>query len=73
MGDYRYFLSTSFGGEHEVSRTVWIEQERLCGFRPKLSSQDPRYMDTLATGGFGNGTVSGRLSRLPDNVEGPPS
>ena len=40
----------------EVTRQKWIEAERAAGFRPKMSGDDPRYMDTMATGGFSSST-----------------
>lgn len=61
---YRYFLSAKLGSE-TVEREVTLEEfcraERASGFRPKMSSSDPRYMTTPATGGFGiSGGMSGR-------------
>lgn len=57
-----YFLSVTLAGE-KIEREVTLEEfckaERAAGFRPKLSSSDPRYMTTPATGGFsGNGSAA---------------
>lgn len=46
----------------KVTKAEWIKAERAAGFRPKMSSDDPAYMDTYATGGFGNGQISGALT-----------
>lgn len=43
----------------KVTKEAWIAAERRAGFRPKLWSGDPAYMTTYATGGFGNGQISG--------------
>ena len=60
----KYFLSVQLLGE-KLEREVTLEQfcsaERGAGFRPKMSSTDPRYMSTPATGGFSDGTTSGRI------------
>lgn len=46
-----------------VSKEDWIKAERAAGFRPKLPSDDPRYMKVCATGGFGgSGGISGGIS-----------
>lgn len=56
----RFFLKASFNKEWtEVTRAEWIRAERVAGFRPKMSSWEPNYNDTLATGGFSGGNVSG--------------
>jgi hypothetical protein len=47
-----------------VSKEDWILAERSAGFRPKMSSDNPRYMSTCATGGFGSsGGTRGRIVR----------
>lgn len=53
----------------KVTKEEWIKAERRAGFRPKLSSDDPRYMTTCATGGFGDGSISGTTT----NDETPPT
>jgi len=45
----------------EVTKEKWIKAERVAGFRPKMSSDQPGYMDTCATGGFSGGGTSGRI------------
>lgn len=35
-----------------VSKADWIKAERAAGFRPKLPSDHPSYMNVCATGGF---------------------
>ena len=62
---YKYFLRVTLAGE-KIKREVSIEEfckaERAAGFRPKLSSCDPKYMTTPATGGFSaGGSVSGSV------------
>jgi hypothetical protein len=59
----RYELSgTWIGAEwREVSKKEWIQAERSAGFRPKMSSDHPDYMNTCATGGFSNGSIRGRI------------
>ena len=54
----RYFLKTGPQEDfQEVSVEDFCRAERAAGFRPKLSSLDPRYWVTPATGGFsGSGT-----------------
>lgn len=45
-----------------VTKEVWITVERSAGFRPKgISSTDPAFMTTCATGGFGSGSISGTI------------
>ena len=47
----------------KVSKEDWIKAERASGFRPKLSSDDPRYMTVCATGGFSSsGGMSGSIT-----------
>ncbi len=70
MNNHRYFLSATIGGE-EIEREVTIEEfckaERAAGFWPKLPSNDPAYMTTPATGGFGNSNgISGRTEYVHD-------
>lgn len=60
MGD-RYFLKLDGCRETEVTRSEFIKYERRAGFQPKMSSDDPHYMDTLATSGFGANGVRGRI------------
>lgn len=44
----------------EVTRAEWIGAERAAGFQPKgISSGDPAYHTTCATGSFGTMKVSG--------------
>lgn len=61
-----YFLSSTIAGEKfekEVSLEEFCRAECAAGFRPKMPSDDPRYMTTPATGGFSNGCgISGRTS-----------
>lgn len=54
----------------KVSKADWIRAERGAGFRPKLWSGDPEYMNTYATGGFFGSAVEGTLRRVGD---APPS
>ena len=63
----RYFLSAKLGAEvieREVSLEEFCKAERAAGFRPKLWSGDPAYMTTPATGGFSNGSMSGRVEYI---------
>ncbi len=66
-----YFLSVTLAGE-KIEREVTLEKfckaERAAGFRPKLPSSDPRYMTTLATGGFSGNGVSGRVKYTPEHA-----
>ncbi len=66
-----YFLSVTLAGE-KIEREVTLEEfckaERAAGFRPKLPSSDPRYMTTLATGGFSGNGVSGRVKYTPEHA-----
>jgi len=62
----RYELKTDFTDWIEVSKFEWIRAERAAGFRPKISSTDPHYMQTCATGGFSSsGGISGRIRYEP--------
>lgn len=45
----------------EVSKSDWIKAERGAGFRPKMSSDDPNWWDTCATGGFSANSIEGRI------------
>ena len=67
---YKYFLSVKLGEEtieREVSKEEFCRAERAAGFRPKISSDDPRYMTTCATGGFSSsGGISGYVRYTPD-------
>jgi len=50
-----YFLSSTLAGEKfekEVSLEEYCRAERNAGFKPKMSSDNPKYMTTPATGGF---------------------
>ena len=67
---YKYFLSVTLGGE-KIEREVTLEEfckaERAAGFRPKMWSGHPKYMTTVATGGFsGSGGVSGSIMYIQD-------
>jgi hypothetical protein len=56
----RHFLKGDFSDRwEEVNKEKWIKAERAAGFRPKMASVDPRYMDTYATGGFAGNGVRG--------------
>jgi hypothetical protein len=61
----KYYIRLGEGEYREVPRAEWISAERSAersaGFRPKLSSTDPRYNDTCATGGFSGNGISGRI------------
>lgn len=59
----RHFLKASFLKKwEEVPKEVWIAAERAAGFRPKMASDDPRYMTTYATAGFGTELISGCIT-----------
>ena len=61
----KYFLKADWQTDWtEVTKQEWIKAERAAGFRPKMSSDDPRYMDTCATGGFSSGNTSGKIEYL---------
>jgi hypothetical protein len=60
-----YFLSCTVAGEEiekEVSLEEFCKAERAAGFQPKMTSDNPLYMFTPATGGFGGNGISGRIS-----------
>lgn len=58
----RHFLKADFADNWtEVSKEAWIKAERAAGFRPKMSSSNPRYMETYATGSFSGNGISGCL------------
>lgn len=61
----KYFLSSTIAGEKfekEVSIEEFCRAERVGGFRPKMSSDNPLYMITPATGGFSSSYgISGRV------------
>jgi len=58
----RYYLKADWQEDwQEVSKEKWIQAERNAGFRPKYSSDDPRYMTTCATSGFGGNGISGKI------------
>ena len=67
----RYFLSATLAGEkveREVSLKEFCAAERAAGFRPKMSSSDPAYMTTPATGGFSTSNgISGRTEYVKEN------
>jgi hypothetical protein len=44
-----------------VSPEDFCRAERVAVFRPKLATDDPRYMTTPATGGFTGGGIQGRV------------
>ena len=56
MKKTKFFLSHPQLGEKQVTKEEYIKAERAAGFRPKMSSDDPRYMTTIATAGFGSGS-----------------
>ena len=62
---YKYFLGIRLGEEtieREVTLEAFCQAERAAGFQPKMSSDDPRYMTTPATGGFtGTQGITGRV------------
>jgi hypothetical protein len=68
----KYFLKAFFQEQfQEVTKQEWIKAERRAGFRPKMASTDPGYMDTCATGGFSNGSITGRIEYIrciPDKI-----
>lgn len=48
-------------GWRRVTKEEWIHAERSAGFRPKMSSTDPRYWTTCATAQFSSSdSYSGR-------------
>ncbi len=58
----RYFLKADFNQDWaEVTLAAFCKAERMAGFRPKMASDDPRYMFTPATGGFSGNGVSGKV------------
>ncbi len=61
----KYYLKVN-GLEKEVDKKEWILAERRAGFRPKMASNNPRYMDVCATGGFGNDKVDGRTESVSE-------
>ena len=66
----KYFLSVCFAGElieREVSLEEFCRAERAAGFRPKMSSDNPHYMTTPATSGFGSGCSNGRVEYVKEN------
>ena len=61
----RYFLRLEPGGEElEVTKAEFVAAERAAGFR-NTSGRD----DEPATGGFGNGTIRGRVEYHFNNEE----
>lgn len=64
MADIYELRSTTVPGSEwvVVSKADWIRAERAAGFRPKMASDDPRYMETCATGGFSSSAgTEGRI------------
>lgn len=58
----RYLLKADWQTSWQtVSKEEWIRAERSAGFRPKVSSDDPRYMQICATAGFSGNGVSGKI------------
>ena len=63
----RYYLKANFQDDwQEVTKEKWIVAERQAGFRPKMSTNDPKYMKTCATGGFSGNGVSGQIKYESD-------
>jgi len=59
----RYYLKADFQEEwQEVTIEKYCRAERVAGFRPSCSSQDPNFDTTPATSGFGGSGVQGRIS-----------
>ena len=65
----KYYLSSTLNEkEHEVSLEEFCRAERNAGFRPKMSSDHPKYMTTPATGGFSSGYgIQGRVEYGDEN------
>lgn len=66
----RYYISLILGDSTAVERECTLEEfcnaEHQCGFYPKgVHPGAPHYNTTPATGGFSNGTVSGRIEYGP--------
>lgn len=59
----KYYLKSSINNEWlQVSKEEWIRAERAAGFRPKMASDNPRYMQVCATGGFSSSYgISGKV------------
>ena len=60
----KYYLSVELAGEkieREVSLIEYCKAERQAGFRPRMASDDPRYMTTPATGGFSGNGIRGSI------------
>jgi hypothetical protein len=54
---------TGEDGWRRVTKAEWIHAERSAGFRPRMSSTDPRYWTTCATAQFSSSeSYSGRRS-----------
>lgn len=66
LGTPKYYLSHSALGEKEVTKQEFIKAERAAGFRPKLPSTHPNYMETCATGGFSSGDMRGRIEYIKE-------
>lgn len=68
---YRYFLKAPLVNDEwvEVSRQKWIEAERSAGFWPRMSKDDPRFMEVTATGGFTGGGISGKIEFVDDGED----
>lgn len=60
----KYYLGVELVGEkieREVSLEEFCKAERQAGFRPKMSSDNPLYMTTPATGGFSGCGITGSV------------
>lgn len=68
---YDYQLKADAPGSDwaTVTKEDWIKAERQAGFCPKMASDDPRFMKVCATGGFGSGSIQGRLVRKVSQEE----
>lgn len=58
----RYFLKLLGLDSVEVTKQEFIRAERSAGFTNKNGEQNE-----IATGGFGNGTISGRVEYVVDD------
>lgn len=60
--EMKFYLKAGWEKDYrEVTKEEFIRAERAAGFRPKLASSDPEYMNTLATGGFSNMEIFGKI------------
>ena len=61
---YKYFLKASFSdNEKEVTQDEFVRAEQNAGFHPKYGC------GPVATGGFSNGTISGRVEYVVTDKE----